>query len=297
MGNIFSNPLQTLENAASNPLQATTSAWKSIDNPQTLAAVGATVGEIYGGPAGAAAGSAAGSAIGGGTLKQDVQYGATAGLLDYGATAGYDYFSGGSAGASAGIPFSYGGESSSLSSDQSWFDQQALQKSAQGYGDYGTGVGMGTSGGLEGMGAGNSGGMGGMLKGILPYAGAANIVGGLYGLYSSGKAANQANKYGNQISALEANPASITGTPGYAAGEQAVRNTDASTGYGHSGKEQLDLFNYGNQAYTNQINTLSQLQQNAQSGVPTATGSIGGIGMGLGMMAAGGSFDSLLSYL
>jgi hypothetical protein len=202
-----------------------------------------------------------------------------------------DFGSGGMSGGS-GLP------SGSGISDQNWFDQQVMQNTAQASGDYGAGTGMGNpGGGMMGNGSAGGGGLGGMMKGILPYAGAANVVGGLYGLYASHGAAKNANQYGDQIAKLEADPSSIKNTPGYAAGEQTVRNTDASTGYGHSGKEQLDLFNYGNQAYTNQIQTLSGLQQNAQSGVPTATGSIGGIGMGLGMMAAGGSFDSLLSFL
>ena len=135
-----------------------------------------------------------------------------------------------------------------------------------------------------------------MLKGALPYAGAANIVGGLYGLYSAGKSGHQANQYGDQIAALEANPSSIQNAPGYKAGLDTIRNTDASTGYGHSGKEQVDLLNYGSTAYNQQIQTLSQLQAQAQRGTATATGSIGGIGSGLAMMAAGGSFDNLLSY-
>jgi hypothetical protein len=194
----------------------------------------------------------------------------------------------------------YSGASTDLSTND-WFAQQAMQGTAQGSGQYGAGIGMGTStgGGLPAAGAGGgaaAGGMQGLLKGALPYAGAANIVGGLYGLYSAGKAGQQANQYGSQIAALEANPNSIQNAPGYQAGLNTIRNTDASTGYGHSGKEQVDLLNYGSTAYNQQIQTLSQLQAQAQQGTATATGSIGGIGMGIGMMAAGGSFDKLLSY-
>ena len=265
--------------------------WQSTGSQQQL---GSTAGQI--GQVGA---SLAGWGVGSDTtgIPQSPLVAGGLAALGYGAGAG-------GGGAAAGLdtgaggysPLSMGEYGGNVGTDQQLMDQLAMQNTA--VSGYGGGVGMGIPAqGLPAAGATPGGGGMGLMQKALPIMGAANLVGGLYGLYASGQGAKQSKQYQQQIANLEANPSSIQNAPGYQAGLQALRSQEASTGFGGGGKEQVDLLNYGSTAYNQQIQTLNQLAQGAQANVPTATGSIGGIGAGLGMMYAGGSFDQLLSML
>lgn len=137
-----------------------------------------------------------------------------------------------------------------------------------------------TSGGFfsnlfSGGGSGSSPEMLELLKklGIAPGGGAlstaVNLGSGLYGLKTSAdlKALSQQAsgfdpqraQYASQLSALNANPSSITSMPNFKAGESAVINRMKAQGYLGSGNMADAIAKYGSDFFTSESNRLGQL--------------------------------------
>ena len=116
--------------------------------------------------------------------------------------------------------------------------------------------------------------------------GALSVAEGLYGIGAASRANStnnslipQVNSLGpysqqaaSQLMALQANPSSVTSTPGYKAGLEAVEQSDAAKGTFGSGNTLLDLQNYGQQAYQQQFNNLMSI---ATGGSQTAASAAG----------------------
>ena len=166
--------------------------------------------------------------------------------------------------------------------------------------------------GIPGMGGGGSRGEGG--GGILGSGFGLNDIlsvgSGIYGLTQSRKlrkdleaAAAGADPfaplragYGQKLSALEADPSSITKTPGYDAGLQAVERRMLAQGYQGSGNMMTALHKYGGDFYNNERNFLMQASGGnfnpgqasnlrasaASSPIDLASRSLASIGYGLG---------------
>jgi hypothetical protein len=94
----------------------------------------------------------------------------------------------------------------------------------------------------------------------------ANVGSGLYGLNQSRKMRGAMapfdkyrGAYGQQLQALEKNPASITSRPGYQAGLQVVQRGQAAGGYLGSGNEMAALSKYGGDFYAQETARLANL--------------------------------------
>lgn len=114
----------------------------------------------------------------------------------------------------------------------------------------------------------------GLPSGVASGIGSAwNIGSGLYGMYQSDQIKKQAQKaaaladpfaaqraqYQAKLSALMNDPSSITSTPGYEAGLQAVQRSMAAQGYNGSGNMMTALSKYGGDFYNNAVSQLSGL--------------------------------------
>ncbi|HWV44638.1 MAG TPA: hypothetical protein VN039_01195 [Nitrospira sp.] len=138
-------------------------------------------------------------------------------------------------------------------------------------------------------------------KTIGKVGGGLNILSGLYGLTQANKVAAAADpfapyrsQYATQLSALEANPSSITSLPGYTAGLQAVQRAQAAQGYTGSGNAMNALAQYGQGFYNQQVQQLAALAgAGATPGagaVPAAnitSSSLGTIGLGAAALLKG----------
>lgn len=72
-------------------------------------------------------------------------------------------------------------------------------------------------------------------------------------------------QYGEQLAALERNPASITTRPGYQAGLQAVQRAGAAQGYNGSGNMAASLAKYGGDFYQQEAARLAYLAGGSQT--------------------------------
>ena len=127
----------------------------------------------------------------------------------------------------------------------------------------------GTAAGLGTVGAGTAA-LSGASK-IIPALGTvATGVAGLAGANTIGNATTQAaatadpfgpyrKQYADMLAKLTADPSSITSTPGYEAGMQAVQRAGAAQGYTDSGNLAASLQKYGGDFYNNEVSQLSQL--------------------------------------
>lgn len=122
-------------------------------------------------------------------------------------------------------------------------------------------------GGGGGGGGGRAGGGGSLLEQLL------GIGTGAYGLYQSGRLNDNARdiaaradpfsphreRYAQLLNNLVSNPRSITETPGWEAGLEAVQRSMAAQGYTGSGNMILELQKYGGDFYTKQADLLGRL--------------------------------------
>lgn len=106
-----------------------------------------------------------------------------------------------------------------------------------------------------------------------PLSTISNIGSGIYGMYQSNQMKQLAEEaarmqdpfgaqraqYANKLSALYANPSSITGMPGYQAGLDAVERKMASQGYLGSGNMMTALHQYGGDFFDKEVARLSNL--------------------------------------
>ena len=127
------------------------------------------------------------------------------------------------------------------------------------------------------------GGVGGAIKTGL---GALSVGEGLYGIGAASRANSTNNTLNPQINslgpysqqaaaqlmALQQNPSSVTSTPGYQAGLEAVQQSDAAKGTFGSGNTLRDLQNYGQQAYQQQFNNLMSIATGGSNTASAATG-------------------------
>lgn len=234
-------------------------------------AAAATMAALYGGSllsGGGAAGGAGGASSNYGVLGSSTDYFGTpilpAGTPDY-LGAGYDVFGNPVAGAGAGA---FGGGGGGFSPFM-------------------------TSGGAGGS---------SMLRDI---GGGLSIFSGLYGLYNAHQMQQMAKRadpfaayrgdYAAELAKLEANPSSITSTPGWDAGIQAVQRGMASKGMGLSGNEEIALMKYGGDFFNQREKMLADLAganinpmttaQIYQMGTNTASQSLGSLGYGATMLS------------
>lgn len=82
----------------------------------------------------------------------------------------------------------------------------------------------------------------------------------------------------SQLNSLMSNPSSLTSTPGYQAGMDAVQRSMAAQGYNGSGNMMAALQQYGGNAYNQQVQTLAGLSGASSS--PVATAQVGAQGLG-----------------
>lgn len=257
---------------------------------------GPIAGSIIGGYFGAGPwGSAAGGAIGGyltapeGDITRNTAIGGAAGYLGGtlsgagaggGAAGGVDASTAGVGGMDipAGTAASGAGPGGAAASP--WADLNATQ-AANVAGIAGSGSGGGGGGGMSQylssiMGGGGGGGGGGGMSNLQLALGLGSTAYGVYGAQKLQKAGEEAAaksdpfgpyraQYGQQLSALEANPSSIESDPAYAASVQAVRRAMAKGGYTMSGNELTAL----------QQNFGQQFQQREQSLAGLAGAGIG----------------------
>lgn len=95
---------------------------------------------------------------------------------------------------------------------------------------------------------------------------AVDIISGLYGLKLAGDAREASDPfgqyrgaYGAQLAALEANPSSLVGRPGYQAGMEAIQRNNAARGYAGSGNEMAIMSRYGGEFFNAEVNRLAGL--------------------------------------
>ena len=79
-------------------------------------------------------------------------------------------------------------------------------------------------------------------------------------MYSSWQRRRQQQEYARKIQELQSNPNSVTNTPGYGAGLEAVQRSMAAQGYTGSGNVATALQKYGGDFYQQQLHNLMQLQ-------------------------------------
>ena len=132
--------------------------------------------------------------------------------------------------------------------------------------------------------------------GAMPWGSPGNLLtmgSGIYGLINAEQLKKQASllqqqadpfgqyrsQYAGQLSALEANPSSITTLPGYQAGMDAVTRSMGSQGYQGSGNMAAALQQYGGNFYNQEVQTLSGLAganlNPAAAGQLALTGTLG----------------------
>lgn len=161
-----------------------------------------------------------------------------------------------------------------------------------------------TSGGSD-FGGGAGGQSGGMAQ-PFSYSPAIDYLRGGYGLYqanklaqlSKGTAAEQAA--GGQLQSLISDPSSITKTPGYEAGLQAVQRAAAGKGYLASGNLSVALSKFGTDFYNNSLQTLDQIanrnagirQQNRNNSIALAGQALNSLGYGFGRSNRGAPVQS-----
>lgn len=287
------------------------------DNSSVISSLGSSAGDAasYGGAA-AAAGDSAGavSSLGAGGFAVDpTPVASDAGSLFSGSAA---------AGAQTFGVADLGANSVTGASD---FGAMATPQSVS---DYGSADGFGSPGmsistssdnagytignSADAYGGGPAGGSDGSLLDLLKknpalIKGGMNLVNGIYSLATSGNPMSGVEKNAaNQIKQLQANPSSITSTPGYAAGIQAVQRQQAAQGYTGSGNSAAALNQFGNQFYQQQIQQLMQLANNGSAvnqQRQNVAGGLAQVGAGVGQFitpqANGGqsAFSSLLSMI
>lgn len=122
-------------------------------------------------------------------------------------------------------------------------------------------IGAGTAGGASGLGT---------LSSLL------SLGSGAYGLSNAiqmqqlakqaGASTQYAPQYAAQLAALEANPSSITSTPGYQSGLEAVERSMAAQGYQGSGNMAAALQQYGGNFFNQQVQQLQSLANPSGAG-------------------------------
>lgn len=259
-----------------------------------LSYLGGSLGQAAGIGGGVDMGGAQGLSLGGGG----------AGLAEMGGAQGLTL--GGASGASLGDIGSLGGFGSSAIGDLGGLGSAGLYSLGGGVPtgaglELGGGLGGGTTelfggagggGGLLdtlrqqfgrlgfGGGAGGGGGLfGGMPSGLRTALGGMQLLGGLQQYQAGRERLAQQRGYAQQIQNLMANPSAALTTPGYLAGEQAVRRSMASQGYQGSGNMAAALAGVGASAYQNQLANLAALQ-GTSAPVASPMMALGNIGLG-----------------
>ena len=138
--------------------------------------------------------------------------------------------------------------------------------------------------------------------GIGPMALGMNALSGLYQMQQAKQMQREAQaadpmapyraQYAQQLAALQANPSSITGMPGYQAGLDAVQRSLAAQGYMGSGNMMAALQKYGGDFYQQQFNNLAGLAnvspqiglQGQQMAAQTAGNAMNRLGYSTAMM-------------
>lgn len=272
IGNFINNPLQSVR---SNPdLQMALIA-------AAIASGGAGLGALGG--SGAAIGGDASTAGGGSYLSS--------------------LFNGGSAGASSGGNFLsslFGGGASGLTGDTGAIGS-SLPGATDAFGSLPFGSNL-TASGVTGdtswaTSAGNllggasdassaaSGASGGIGSYIKDGAGILSILSGIQNYSTAAQRQKQQSQYGTQLQQLMSNSSSVTNTPGYQAGLDAVTRTLAAQGYNNSTNAQALIANYGGQAFQQQVQNLQALQ--GGSSPISMTNASNEIGQGLGSLVSG----------
>jgi hypothetical protein len=139
-----------------------------------------------------------------------------------------------------------------------------------------------TAGGLNVLGseAGGGGGLfGGAPSGLRSALGGLQLLGGLQQYQAGSQRLAQQQGYAQQLQNLMANPSSALSTPGYLAGEQAVRRSMASQGYQGSGNMAAALAGVGANAYQSQLANLAALQ-GSSAPISSPMAALGNIGLG-----------------
>lgn len=129
-----------------------------------------------------------------------------------------------------------------------------------------------------------------------------NVLSGLYGMKLAGDAAEKSDPFGpyrkgyaDKLLALEANPGLLKSTPGFLAGQDAIKRQMAAKGYLGSGNMAGALMRYSGDAYQQEAGRLAQLAGagiapgNTHFNAANLTGqSLSNIGYGLAPYMAGG---------
>ena len=163
----------------------------------------------------------------------------------------------------------------------------------------------GPAGNGDTSGGSDSGGMAGPVgpsASAFSYSPGVDLLRGGYGLYQANKlsqlakgtAAEQAA--GGQLQSLISDPSSITKTPGYEAGLQAVQRAAAGRGYLASGNLSVALAKYGTDFYNNSLTTLNTIanqnagirQQNRNNSIALAGQALNSLGYAYGRTNRGG---------
>ena len=281
IGNFVNNPLQSIRK---NPdLQAAMIAAMIASGGAGLAALGGT---------GAAGGAEAGAASGGSGFLSSLFGGSSAAGSSSGGIGSYlsSLFGGG--GASGITDASSGAIGSSLpgmggATDAFGSTPFGMNLTASGAtGDLSSLFGgSSAAGNLLGSDAASSAASGGIGSYIKDGAGIMSILGGLQSYQAAAQRQKQQAAYGTQLQQLMANPSSVTSTPGYQAGLDAVTRTLAAQGYNNSSYGASMIADYGGQAFQQQVNNLESLQG---SGQPFSTSNASTqIGQGLGSLVSG----------
>lgn len=165
-------------------------------------------------------------------------------------------------------------------------------------------AGAGAGGALAGGGAGLLSAITGGLKSLATPGSLLSIGSGIYGLNQANQMkqiaqqaaqlqdpfAPQRSQYQQQLSALMANPQSVSSIPGYQAGLDAIIRSQAAAGYLGSGNMMNAMAQYGGQFYQQQLQNLMQLSgANVQPG--------GGSQLIQGQQAAAGLTSSALGSI
>ena len=149
----------------------------------------------------------------------------------------------------------------------------------------------------------NVGGPVGMVQSGMKGLGVLGNLGALYtGLEQrrAGKAlqeeANIRRGYAKQLQALEADPSSITSTPGYQAGLDAIQRSMAAQGYMGSGNMMVEMAKYGQGIYDQRFRELSSLASGGGEYAAAATAAKAG-GTARSVVGAGGLAQNISNLL
>ncbi len=161
-------------------------------------------------------------------------------------------------------------------------------------GTVGSAPGAGIAGALRGNPA--TAGVAGGASGLGTLSSLLALGSGAYGLSNAAemrKLAEQASastqyapQYAQQLHDLVSNPSSLTSTPGYEAGMQAVQRSLAAQGYQGSGNMAAALSKYGGDFYNQQVAQLNQLANPALAGTALS-------GNALAMQAANSALQGI----